>query len=497
MSLPQRESANQVPLAVTKHQQPATGAPGRFMFTGSGKATSRLEPIILAAIGIITLSLVFGIRWQWLGDDGVYRDFANPIGQFSGSLTAFLDQRLTYWTSRAIIESAIFLVIRRLFWWRLITALAFWVTIVVPPYLITRQSNLRIRLMLLSALLVLTIPSAVWFSAGYVATSVNYLWPLAAALLAAVPAVLLVQNRKVNPRWYVLATVGAIFAANAEIVAALLAALYVIALAFTFFRNWISRNSAITNINLSEGNCPTKTYPAPASFRIKRNYLVIGAFLLFSIVMLGYHLTSPGNAARRLTNWSFDPLPIIIERSYSSTLRQLFLSGYLLPLAFFAVVAYRNYRTHGLTLFTYLSLIPLAGSLLLRDGLIPGTLGATFQSLFHFGNLLWDPRDAALPLALTPANVFAFTALTVMLITAVIAVITANFSLPKMLVIIALLAAGFVSRFIVANSVGEGLADLFHRTDLYMLIAFLIATLVAVAGNSFEPNPPIGHRNLN
>lgn len=317
-----------------------------------------------------------------------------------------------------------------------------------------------------SGLLILSIPNSVWFSAGLVATSVNYLWVLAASLLASIPAIFSIQRRPIKPWWYLLIIPAIVFAASAEIVAVLLAVLYL---------------SAVVKLVLAR-----KSYHS-----IIKEYVVLGAVLLFCAIMIWYHLTSPGNAIRRQTNWLFHPMPVILERSFSGTLRQVFMSGYLLPSIFFTMILLDNYRNRGMALSTFISALPLVGTLLLRDPLIPGTLGWSFQSLFSFGGLLWDPRDPAIPRTLYLPNLFAFAVLTILLVSAVYGIGKTSFARSKKAIILSILAAGFASKFITVNTVGEGLADIFHRTDTYLLFAFLISTLAGLCWTFRQPQPDL------
>jgi len=429
--------------------------------------SARTEILICTVIGLIALLLLLHLRWTWTSDDAVYRDWSAPYGQFGGSLLAFLAMRLSTWTSRVAIEAAIFTVVNHVFLWRVITALALWILVVVPPFLITGDVRKRLWLLPISGLMALSIPGTVWFDAGYIATTVNYLWALSAGVLAALPALLLVQQRPFSPMWYLVAIPGAVFAGSSEIVSVFLFVVYAITL-------WHLIRGKVFTDRQNAGFQPLRCSTA--------NLFSVAAILFFIVSMVAYHLLSPGNAARgQNADWFGPTFKVLFERSYSSTLRQIFMSGYLIPLIFFGVVTYLNYRRRGFSVFTLLSLIPVAGSLLLRDALVPGTVGTVFQNLFIDGNLLWDTSDPVLPATMFRDNLLAIIALTTLMLTALVSIITAFQGGHRLFVVVGILAAGFASKFIVVNTIGHALSIPFHRTDLYMLFAFMIATLISVS----------------
>ena len=418
--------------------------------------TKRSEWVTTALIGLIILALVSQIQFTWISDDLLMREWSAPAGPHSGSVISFLSEWLPNWSSRIAIGAAMFIFTNHLIWWRLLTAFAFWLVIVLPVYLVTGNSGCRRRLLPLSGLLLLSIPGVVWFDAGLVATTANYLWVLAAGLVAAVPAIMLIQQRTIGWYWYLAAIPTALYAASFEIAALILAAIYAYAVMCLIYR--VRSGLPLNRFILT----------------------VLVAFLLLFIGAVVWHIVSPGNAARGMPSWSGPMFPILFERAYSSTLRQIFMSRYLIPLVFFTLIVWRNYRRYGLTLFTYLALIPIAGSLLLRDAHFPGLLGERITGLFTGGNLLWDPTGPQLLRTNYPLNLAAVLLLTVLLAATIAAVISAFTWGGRAITVLAVLGAGFASKFIVVNTLGLALDNDFHRTDLFLLYAFIISTFIAL-----------------
>ena len=435
----------------------------------------RVEISMMIAIGLAALVLVFQIQWSWLSDDALMLEWSAANGPHGGSVVSFLNLWLRGWSSRIAIGGAWFIFVNHLVWWRILTALAYWLVIVLPAFLIGRNRVQRQMLIPVSALLLLSIPTVVWFDAGLVATTANYLWVLAAGMLAALPAVFYFQRRSFSPLWYVVTILSGFYAASFEIGAPILFAIY----AFMLGRGlYLHRNSA-RNVEVT-------------------NRGQIAAFSLFALLFLAmviWHLTSPGNAARGMGSWFGPMFGILVERSYSSTLRQIFMSRYLIPLTFFVLVAWRNYRKSGWSPLTFISLAPIAGSLLLRDAHFPGLMGERINSLFRGGNLLWDTTGPEILHTAFPLNLAAILLLTIMLAAVIIAIWGALGWGSELWILLAILGAGFASKFIVVNTLGLALDNDFHRTDLFLLYAFVFAILVLLTddGSHRKLSPPQDH----
>jgi len=421
----------------------------------------RVEWVVVALIALVILVFMAHLRWTWFSDDAYYRDWAATDGQANGSLAVFLQHRLSNWTSRVAIEAAIFTIVNHIIGWRIITAFAFWLVVVLPVFLVARDTGTRIILFPISGLLVLSIPGTVWFDAGLIATSVNYLWALAAGLLAAAPAVLFLQKRRCHPILLIASVLAVLFAGSAEIISVFLTCLYVASLGVFVFR--------IRNSKPSDFGKGLVGYWA----------VILIGFALFLSGMVFFHVTSTGNAARGMPSWRGPTVWVTVEAAYSSTLRQIFMSGYLIPLAFFLVLTVLCFKRYGFSAMVLIPTAPVIGSLLLRDAYVTGLAATVFRNSFNDGNLFWDTNDPALPQTLFPDNLLTFTVLTLLLLSAIVAILV-TIRGPVAWRVLVVLAAGFVSKFIVVPTIGHALTITFHRTDLLLLFSFLIATLIAL-----------------
>ncbi|MCL1801403.1 MAG: hypothetical protein FWG25_08605 [Promicromonosporaceae bacterium] len=440
----------------------------------------QLEILILVILAVVILALVFNIRFTWGRDDQAFLDFTNPEGRFGGSVVEFVRFRWQTWTSRWLIEGTLFLLTRSVFLWRIGTALAAWLCIVIPPWLITSDRRSRIPLLIGSALLFASIPALTLFDAGLLATSVNYLWALAGALLAALPALFLLRGQRVSMPLVIGAALCGLFAGSMEIVAVFLLVLYGVVAGRWF---WMRRQENLTWRAESLDN------PMERLENRTGEIVMLLAFATGFTAMVLLHLTNPGNAARGTTNWLSPTFPVIFERAYSTTLRTIFLSGYVIPLAYFSALIWRIIR-RGLGLVAIgAAIVPLAGSLILSDQYFEGTLGVMISNTFAERSLLWLQEGPHLVPALAPANLMSFLILTVLFTCAIWATVLAFRGSPRLWAVLLILGLGFASKFIVVNSIDvtTAIGIKFHRTDLFLLYAFSLATLLAVAPSGYRP----------
>ena len=137
-----------------------------------------------------------------------------------GSVLSFLKTRWETWSSRLLIEGTLCAVTHSIWAWRVLDSLA----MVLLAYALCRLAGCAQRpgMLALSACLVTAIPFAVLRSTGWMATSLNYYWPLACTAGALIPLADALWGRKTGRFWQIAAVPLALFGANQEQTAAVL-----------------------------------------------------------------------------------------------------------------------------------------------------------------------------------------------------------------------------------------------------------------------------------
>ena len=149
-------------------------------------------------------------------DDWVFEDVLTR----GESAFTFLKTRWETWSSRLLIEGTLTLVTHSLWAWRVLDSLM----MVLLAYALGRLAGCAERpgMLSLSACLVTAIPFAVLRSTGWMATSLNYYWPLACTAGALIPLADALWGRKTPLLWQLAAVPLALFGANQEQTAAVL-----------------------------------------------------------------------------------------------------------------------------------------------------------------------------------------------------------------------------------------------------------------------------------
>lgn len=150
-------------------------------------------------------------------DDWVFEDVLTR----GESALSFLQTRWETWSSRLLIEGVLVYVTHSIWAWRVLDSLA----MVLLCYALCRLAGCEKRpgMLALGACMVTSIPFAVLRSTGWMATSVNYYWPLACTAGALIPLADALWRRKTGRAWTIAAVLLALFGANQEQTAAVIA----------------------------------------------------------------------------------------------------------------------------------------------------------------------------------------------------------------------------------------------------------------------------------
>lgn len=215
--------------------------------------------LVLAAMFFVQMVMHLNVD-SILLDDWVF------FGALDGrSMTEFLASRWNTWSSRLIIEGSLAVVTHSIWAFRVLDSAA----MAFLAYSLCRLAGCEERpgMMMLAACLVTTIPFAILRSTGWMATSLNYYWPLACTAGALIPLADALWKRKTSWEWQVVAVLLAVYGANQEQTSAVIAGAGLVLGAALYMRD---------------------RYVRP----------VIWIVFVIGMVQLLLHLTCPGNALR-------------------------------------------------------------------------------------------------------------------------------------------------------------------------------------------------------
>lgn len=222
------------------------------------------------------------------GDD---LHFAKLSTEMSAITTAM--EKYYHWSSRQLIEGVLYFVAPHTKLWRILNTLI----IVICAKLLSKIFNNKRTFMfdVLSCLIVLTYPLLDMSSAGWMATSNNYFWPLCAILGNVYILKKIHLNQNTKKRYYIVGVCCLLFAANQEQGLAILWGIYFFYIIYCLYNS--------------------KKIPP---------YVYISVFFL--ITMSIYIFTCPGNWIRKskeVQNWfgDFNSLSLIkkLEIGFDTT----------------------------------------------------------------------------------------------------------------------------------------------------------------------------------
>jgi len=288
-----------------------------------------LAPFVLLAVGGLLLHVFLLLNW---GDDLYFRDSLNPENY---TLLSFLSVRYNRWSSRLIIEAVIILVAHfPIVWWFLDTAIlllaAYSLRLLLPS--MDKKANY------LLICLIFIYPFIDMRTAGWIATTMNYIWPLSFGLYAMVVIKKILNGEPLRIYHYVLSVLALLFAANQEQMGTLLAGFFV------FF----------------------SIYQIVVQKKVHWFLLVQAVLSIASVVFI---LTAPGNGIR--TAWTIETqfpgyvsLSLFdkIEMGFSSTLFGLVMKPNLSFLLFGLLLFSAAKVTKQSRLFCIIASVPLLSS---------------------------------------------------------------------------------------------------------------------------------------
>ena len=214
-------------------------------------------PFILFFVLMFVLHLIMGLN----GDDVKYIKVLSNQNLFD-----FLQHRYEFWSSRLVIESIMVVLVRQnMILWKVFDSVLYTIGVYYLIKLINHKNSKHIAL--LGVLLFLMYPFHEMATAGWIATTLNYLWCFSFAMISTIPLINNLYGKKTSVLVYVISILSLLYAINQEQCCFIIFALH-----FAFLANSLIKKEKIDKYNLF--------------------------VVLLSFAGLVYIFTCPGNFAR-------------------------------------------------------------------------------------------------------------------------------------------------------------------------------------------------------
>ena len=188
------------------------------------KQTDRKKWGLLAGMFLLLLLAHTLIRADF-GDDLAYKNIlANQ------TLFDFLRERYHTWSSRVLIEAVMLLfVTANVWWWKIADSLMIVLLLWIVSELfggVNGQEKMRAQMLMFCMIWI--VPFFSLSSAGWITTTINYLWPLTLGLVAMLPLKHWIRGESLLPLEYVICPFCALYGANMEQMGAILLGSYAV-----------------------------------------------------------------------------------------------------------------------------------------------------------------------------------------------------------------------------------------------------------------------------
>ena len=167
---------------------------------------------------LLLLIAHFSINLEW-GDDGVFAQFLTD-----GNIINFAAQRYETWSSRIIIEIILSFMAKNLILWRIMDS----VVIVFSAFCISKlftKERQETNWIIVIFFLLIPLNLDRW-RPGYIASTLNYFWPLAFGLFSLFPIKKIITKQKIFWYEFPLYIIALLYAANQEQMCFILIACY-------------------------------------------------------------------------------------------------------------------------------------------------------------------------------------------------------------------------------------------------------------------------------
>lgn len=265
---------------------------------------------------VLTFFLLL-IHWQLgkVADDVWFQEILNKQ-----SLTEYLSSRYNSWTSRLLIESVLVILTSAkvsLAVWKILDIIMFEIMVYSIYKIFIKDDDVVLLWVLVMG--ALSIPTPLLNGAGWVATTINYLWPFAMGMYTF--TLLKKKNDSKKIKWYetIIYILTALFAANQEQMAALLFGMISVYIVYAIIKKDVKQKVGISVILV---------------------YLISIAGLIFI-------LTCPGNKVRNdfetktwYPGYETFGLGSKIQLGITSMMKFLIIDGRIVYILFTGIIAY-------------------------------------------------------------------------------------------------------------------------------------------------------------
>ena len=298
-------------------------------------------PLIIVLVFAIAVSTIFN---PLTGDALVFSDL-------KGSIFSILKTRWDGTTSRVILEFILINILRNIpFLWRIINALMIVLLYKSMDKIFNRKNDLFIKYVIAIFMLLYTYLDM--SSAGWSATTVNYLWTLSLGVFSLIPVVNILRGETYNKKLLILTIPSMIISANQEQCAALLFGFLCLFNLYYFLKN-------------------------------KKLNLVLVTYLLITIISLVVILICPGNFNRvdnEIFTWFKDYKELgLLDKlllSLNNTFDMLLGRCNYVFMGFYMILSYILYKLKKDKKIVFTSIM-----------LTIGTIVIPFMNIFRINNL--------------------------------------------------------------------------------------------------------------
>lgn len=366
------------------------------------------------------------------------------------SIFDYINWRYHTWSSRLIIETLMIGVLNLNVWvWRSldISIIALLCYSISKIFIVENKRKNNWLIIILFCLYPFTQLS----SAGWVATTMNYLWPLGLGLFSIIPIAMNIRNEKCTKIELFFYTIALIIACNVEQMAAILTVIYFLFLIYALYTK--------------------KCY----------RYLIVQCIIAISSLI--FILTCPGNSFRKaseIINWFpdyemldvVDKLRIGIFSPITHFLNypNIIITIYASILLILVWNKFKNKKLYRIT-----AIIPLLSCIIL--GWIPYLL--TYASFYKDNYYLFVKQ--LITYSYDTSNINFYIMMFVLIISIVSFIICTIFIFEgsqKLWIILLTLAAGFVSKVVIAFSPTVYVSG--DRPNIYLYFSIIITLLMLI-----------------